>query len=172
MIIAATFYSGNIRDAIRAAKFDKNPARLHLVAEAMYHSIDSLKFDFYIPIPTTDERLKARGYNIPSLLTKFLAQRKRKPINEFTLTRNSGPTQYGITPEQRRDNQNMFSPGKSIFSFKNSTALIIDDVVATGTTFDNATNILGQHGIHCICLAAAMSPRTPHYSDTFPTNLA
>jgi len=174
MIVAATFYAGKIRDAIRAAKFEGNPADIEVIAQAMYPCLKKLHKTFaaYIPIPTTKERQISRGYNLPTRLCEFLATQYRAPIMTLALTRNDTPTQYGLSEDDRRENTNLFSPGPEISVILGTDppittppVLIVDDVIATGTTFSQAMKIMADHKIPCTCLAAAMSPRAAHNFD-------
>lgn len=111
--------------------------------------------DIVIPVPLHQKKLKLRGYNQSEYIAAGLAQTLGITINTKCLIRNKATeSQTKKTRYIRYENmQNVFSvtqpneiAGKHI--------LLIDDVITTGATLEACGNILLQHGIKKLSIAA------------------
>ena len=161
-ILAPFFYAGAIRDAIRAAKFARDPRGLKIMAAQIRQKIAHLQFDTIVPIPTTAERLNARGFNLPDIIADEIKRDDTAIVH--ALARNNGQTQYGTDTHQRLANAlTLFRVrGNEARRLTGKKTLIIDDVTATGATLLAAYNLLAPYTHILHCLAAARSPRAKH----------
>lgn len=89
-----------------------------------------------VPVPTTDERIRARGYNQAALLADVVAGRVHRPVAHQALRRREGgASQTTLSPERRRENvREAFEPGPAVGRVRGSSVLLIDDVLTTGAT--------------------------------------
>lgn len=94
-------------------------------------------FDFLVPVPLHPKKLKIRGYNQSTIISKGLKKALNITINESGLVRNSfNKSQTNFSKFDRWNNV------KSIFSvtkpklFRNKHILLIDDVLTTGATIE------------------------------------
>ena len=102
-----------------------------------------------IPIPLHNSRLKKRGYNQAEILAKELSKRLNiKMINVLERTKNTRP-QVGLKREERIKNiADAFSLIPNLPNLPNSpTIFLIDDVLTTGATLNEAANVLKRSGV-------------------------
>lgn len=107
------------------------------------------KLDFIlVPIPLSRKKYRSRGYNQAELISRELSKKFGwKNINLLERVIDT-KTQVGLTKEERRDNIHgafkLFS--KFAPKIKGKNILLIDDVVTTGATFNEATSVLKYAG--------------------------
>jgi ComF family protein len=148
---AAALFETPIRDAIHALKYDKRESVAEPLAdileevwkqEAELHSVEAL-----VPLPIHRRREKERGFNQSALLAQRLSQRLSLPVLEGVLSR---PVyrrpQVGLSAADRASNvEGVFqvSPSEAVAGRK---LLLVDDVMTTGATCNEAARTLLQAG--------------------------
>ncbi len=107
-------------------------------------------YPILIPIPLTAHRLQKRGYNQSEILANNLG--KRFGFTVVNLLKRSKETkpQYGLKREERMENmRGAFGIADSkwfMYHGTKRTALLVDDVVTTGSTLKEAANVLKRNG--------------------------
>lgn len=123
------------------------------MSRAMAARLDALPPDvLLVPVPTTSERLRTRGYNQARLLADALAHRLGRPCTDALERRGGGPSQVALHPSQRRTNVNRVfgtSPGLPVAG---RPVLLVDDVLTTGATACAAARVLGDAGASRVTL--------------------
>jgi len=112
-------------------------------------------FDFIIPVSLHWLRLVQRGYNQALILAKPLSRKLKIPIRAGALVRiRNNPPQVGLSRNQRKENI------KKVFRLKNSklvqgrNILLVDDVITTGATVDEAAKVLRKAGADKVSVLA------------------
>lgn len=110
-----------------------------------------------VPIPLHAGRRRKRGYNQAQLLAKELSKRSGIPVDANLLRRQKKTrAQKELTDKERHANlKNAFSLGKSEIPYQR--IILIDDIYTTGSTIDEASRVLLEHGAQsvfflCICV--------------------
>lgn len=161
-------YGGYLKRAIAAFKYDLKPemgelfgtllakawldARLHLPA----HKITVL------PIPLHGDRQKERGFNQAELIARRFCEITKYDLKPFLLQRiRNTEAMFGLNSTQREENiKQAFTLGKDFQRLNsNSSVLIIDDIYTTGTTAKEACQVLQNHQIKIVGIAAIASSR-------------
>ena len=139
-------------------KFQNMKAAAAVLAELLNEQLPSFPAGVVIvPIPTAPSHIRERGYDHMLLIAKYLADSRRLPV-ETIVGRNNTATQHHANRENRLlQAQTAFrlnhlpDPGKIY--------LLIDDVVTTGSTIDQASRLLTEAGaIHVWVGALARQP--------------
>lgn len=118
-----------------------------------------------VPVPLHWRRLMARRYNQSAELARAVAHRTRNPICTDLLVRPRATSpQQGLSRTERRDNQRgaiIVNPRRAERA-KETSVLLIDDVMTSGATLAAATEALrvsGAQDIHVLTLARVAQGR-------------
>jgi predicted amidophosphoribosyltransferase len=109
-----------------------------------------------VPVPTTPERLRARGYNQAGLLAERVASTHDLPLSEALVRVGASRSQTALTPAERRENvRGDFapSPGPDAAGVvRDAHVLLVDDVLTTGATASEAASVLADMGARTVTL--------------------
>lgn len=157
-IFAALVFRGVCKKLVYQFKFQPNLNDLRkMMGELMYEgliqqevAVDILnKNDFvFIPIPLTRERLRMRGYNQAELLSRELSRFFLAPTLNALMRIKRTTSQVGKTRDERRENI------KDAFALRvdqhvdvqKKIGILVDDVVTSGATMNEAARILKKAG--------------------------
>lgn len=99
----------------------------------------------FVPIPLHAGKLRMRGYNHADLLAGALAKYFHLPKRSILLREKPTVSQFGLSREARQEN--LRGAFTLRFSPKAETAILVDDIVTTGTTFQEASKVLKRAGV-------------------------
>lgn len=113
--------------------------------------------DLIVPIPLHVNRLRARGFNPAATLARAIARQTKSRLDtDLLLRERDTPTQTNLGRRARRKNvRGAFACARAA----RANIWLIDDVVTTGSTLEEAARCLrkaGAESVHAICVA-----RTP-----------
>ncbi|MDR1349505.1 MAG: ComF family protein [Zoogloeaceae bacterium] len=108
--------------------------------------------DCVIPLPLHPERLKERGYNQALEIARHCARARCLPLDASSLSKcRATPPQSGLSLKARRKNlKGAFSCARD---FSGQRILLIDDVLTTGATANEAARILKLHAAARVAIA-------------------
>lgn len=120
---------------------------------------------FVVPVPTTRQRLRERGYNQAELLaTEYARQTGRQVVHALTRTRGNS-TQTTLQPLARKANvATVFRVAPSSVQLRNASVVLVDDVLTTGATASACALALkgaGVRGTGLMTFARALGSRRP-----------
>ena len=114
-----------------------------------------LDFDLIIPVPLHWQRLLKRGYNQSQLLARFLAKKINLPLASSVLVRTQNtPPQVGLSRNQREKNLKKAFLVKKPSWIQGKKVLLIDDVITTGATIQEASKTLKRAGAELVGVLA------------------
>lgn len=153
-------YQGIMTQLIPAAKFG---ARWHLfgvLAELMLqHFALEARPDFLIPLPLHKARLQERGFNQAQEIGQTFAQHLGLSLNTFALQR-VRDTEHQARLSEKARRKNMRRAFLALDIVKDKRVAIIDDVMTTGASMDEAARALKQAGArHVEAWVLARTPR-------------
>lgn len=144
---SATRYAGAAKGLIWSLKFDRAQAAAdiagRLLAVRYGRQLDGDVL--VVPVPTASKRIRKRGYDQAVLIARSFARHagcKYAPL----LVRYGAQEQIGASRQQRHDQL------RGVFSLKKPGAvsgariILIDDVLTTGATMEEAAALLKAHG--------------------------
>lgn len=103
--------------------------------------------DVVVPVPLSTARLRQRGYNQALLLAKAWATKHGVPCAPHALVRTMDrPAQSGLSKTQRRKNVRGVFAVECRDTFDEKHVLLVDDVMTTGATADEASKTLLRAG--------------------------
>lgn len=107
-----------------------------------------------VPVPTTAQRLRERGYNQAQLLAAaFAAVTGREPVHALIRTGSSG-SQTALRPLERKRNvaRTFQSDARAAARIRDADVLLIDDVLTTGATASACALALSAAGARRVAL--------------------
>ena len=119
-----------------------------------------LKVDVLLPIPVHKKRLRQRGYNQSTLITKEVAKELNLSYSEDVLVRNKNTkAQKELSPEQRLANLNAtFACSEEAKKYRK--VLLVDDIYTTGSTIEACTRLLKEKGVREVYYVSLAIGRT------------
>ena len=147
LLVPAAYRSGYDKERanpfsrlIRLAKNGKGETASIVLGEMLADYIETKsdlrsKIDLIIPVPSSSDRLRLRGYSIPVLVGMAISYRFRIPLfeNVLKLSRNTEETRGLSVQHKQRILQGAFRVDKPD-TVKGLRILLIDDIMTTGTT--------------------------------------
>lgn len=115
---------------------------------SFYNQIKNSPQDFIlVPVPLHKKRLAWRGFNQSEILSKNISKELGVDIfSELKRIKNTPPQIDMADKKQRQENiKNAFLCGKSN-KLKYKIAILIDDMVTTGSTLEECTKVLKKNG--------------------------
>lgn len=154
---AATFYQGAMARAIGAFKdheqLDALPFLIHGIFK-LAEVVSELEA-VILPVPTTTNRLKERGFYPVGILAKYLSMMAELPLYQGVVRPVEGLHQRHLGREERLSNL----AGAFVLDYPppSDTILLFDDVSTTGATFAEVAGVLWEDDpnltIYGLCLA-------------------
>ena len=157
-------YEGPVRDALLRYKFEGRDCYAETLGQILAETVReelSDQYDELTWVPISPQRLRERGYDQARLLAEAVGRCLGKtPMATLEKTRNN-PRQSGMADEKaRRDNvKNAYSPLDPDW-FRGKRLLLIDDIITTGATLDEAARTLRRAGAKDVVAAALAQPVT------------
>ena len=156
------YFEDKLREALHAFKFQgRKDVGRHLVSLAR-EKIAALspKIDTIVPVPVTEKRLKARGFNQSFIISEEISRITARPVEHMALIKiKETSDQFTLAKDERRRNI------KGVFAVKNPPAvagkrvLLVDDLLTTGYTVREAARVL--HRARARSLTVFALARTP-----------
>lgn len=158
-IRAFAAYSGVFKQIIPQFKYQSRLGLATLFGQMLHTTykrhFKTMDIHLVIPIPLHASKLKQRGFNQAYLLVhhlekEFVKEVKKKPdwsIDIQTLIRKKRTeSQTGFDVDQRKRNLKDAFILKNAEAVKQKNILLVDDVLTTGATCDEAARVLYRHG--------------------------
>ncbi len=164
-IRAPLIYRGKAREILLELKYHKNSGLAlplgQLMADYWKSFSDDAGRDFLVvPVPLSRERLTARGFNQARLLGEVVAREAGLVIEDILTRKRNTPPLYHLNNQQR----NLVLRGAfrlqtvSTARVTDRKILLVDDIVTTGSTLNEAATILlaaGACQVSALTAAAA-----------------
>ncbi len=124
-------------------------------------SITPLNYSCVVAVPLHPARERERGYNQSALLAKQLAERSGIKYDFTVLSRiRATPSQTKLSRTERQ--RNVTGAFAVIVKQEIGRALLVDDVITTGSTVDACVQVLKRAGIKTVDVLALANPVPGH----------
>jgi ComF family protein len=136
-VFAASSYHDPLKALILAKRWSHYHAATQLGRLVVEHTpIDSLMFDYIVPVPLHWTRRMTRGFNQAAVIAEVISKKTGKPIVE--LVRRKQRTQFQLhlkAPLRQANVQDAFElVAVDAHLYAGATFLIVDDLMTTGAT--------------------------------------
>lgn len=140
-------YNGALKEMLHKLKFEGESKFLQPLAEEAVFLVQKYGescFDMVVSVPTDAARRRQRGFDIPeSIFSGALAVKGAWQPQVLARIKATAP-QYGLTPDKRCSNvRGCFAVQGDV---RGAKILLVDDILTTGATLDEAAKTLKQAG--------------------------
>lgn len=160
-VIAPLHYQTPIDRFVPRMKFGKKLIYTYLLGKLLAEYIKGLQIkampEVLIPVPLHPKRLRERGFNQSTEIANILKKYLKLPVDQSVLIRKK-PTQAQTRLKAKDRNKNLRGAFYSPKSTNYEHVALIDDVLTTGSTAQEASKILKKQGVKQVsvwCLARA-----------------
>jgi ComF family protein len=157
-IVALGGYDEGLREAVLRMKRPSQDAIAlavgRLLAARCQELLADVRPSLIVPIPMHWARRLRRGGNSPEVLAGCLAEAFSAPARRHVLVRcrHTSP-QWPLTPQQRHENVRGAFRVRRPDAVKGATVLLVDDILTTGATCNEAARRLKQAGAATVAVA-------------------
>jgi ComF family protein len=164
-VFALGDYTGELRAAVLRMKHGADErlalAISALAGEAFERPLRELALDVSLPVPMHWFRRIVRGLNCPAVVAEQFAQRLNIPSSRLLVRRRFTAIQGDLPPSRRRANvRNAFRLRYPAY-FRGARVLLIDDVITSGATCDEAARILKRSGAEFVAVLTICRTQPP-----------
>lgn len=145
-------YDGTAKELVRLYKFQRAQAAGKLLAHALHQTIPYLPGSVIVPVPTASSRRRQRGYDHTKIVaTQLSSLAKLETAN--VLVRLGQSRQVGSKRSSRiMQMKNAFRVVNE-HQLTSKHVILVDDIVTTGATLEEAAGILKKAGAKSVSAA-------------------
>lgn len=115
-----------------------------LIQQELFSKLDKTNA-LFVPIPLHSKRLRERGYNQAEILAYDLSKRFMIPTK--TMLKRSVQTERQVGKTQKERRENIKGAFKVVNRVEQKTVFLVDDVVTSGATMNEAAKALKRVGV-------------------------
>jgi predicted amidophosphoribosyltransferase len=150
-------YDGPARELVTRLKYRNHRAAVAWLADGMAALLEPPPGAVVTWAPTSERRRRARGFDQAELLAAAVARRWGVPCRRLLTRSSASPPQTGLSLAARRRGPTFAGAPGAIDA---GAAILVDDVVTTGSTLTAAAGELRAGGVGWVVgLTAARTPR-------------
>ncbi|MBP3313345.1 MAG: ComF family protein [Oscillospiraceae bacterium] len=161
LCVSPLSFEGMVRESIHRYKFGGRRFYAKTYAPLMASSIrrELGDFDAITFVPISKKRRSVRGYDQSELLAQLLGEILQKPALSCLKKCKHNPTQSGLQHgSERAKNVRGVYEGIHPEAFRGKCILLVDDIITTGATLEECSNILTKAGAKkVVCATLAMT---------------
>lgn len=144
-------YRGDLKNLLARFKFYHQPWLVKCLREPLLKFLLAVKletrYDALAPIPMTLSRFVERHYNPAAVIAKEMSYLSGIPVVPLLKKIRATPSQHDLSGEERKTNLRGCFEVKNKRVAKGLNVLLIDDILTTGSTAQEAGRALKQAGI-------------------------
>ena len=153
-------FSGVLKEAIHLLKYDKKLILVDKLANLMDGIVDLFEGEFHylVAVPIHKKKQRKRGFNQTELLSDKISKMRGIPILSGLTKEIDTPHQVGLDYSERMQNvKGSFRWKGNKKQIEGKRLLLIDDVMTTGSTVNECSNVLMAEGAEVVCILTLAS---------------
>ncbi len=161
LCVSPLTYEGQVRESIHRYKFGGRQFYEKTYAPLMAAAVGQElgDFDLITYVPISQKRRRKRGYDQSELLARSLGELLHKPVLSCLRKRRDNPAQSGLLHgSERVKNVHGVYEAQNMENFHGKCVLLVDDIITTGATLEECSNVLAGAGAgKVLCATLAMT---------------
>lgn len=155
-------YDDIFKQAVRQMKFNSHPEYAEKLSYPLADAVraefgDKIELITYVPMHKN--QIRDRGYNQAKLLAERLSDRLKIPCEALLVKHKMNLPQHSLTANERKLNVRGVYKAVSEEKIKDSTVLVVDDIITTGCTLGECCRMLKKAKAKEIICAAVCARR-------------
>lgn len=150
-------YEKPVKKLIHQAKFNHNFMNLTVLSQLLTQHVKKMLLStnhlLILPVPLHKKRLKNRGFNQSLEIAKIISKNLKIPLNKKSVIRKKATQPQAQMPADLRFH-NVKNAFTTMANFENKNILLVDDVMTTGQTVNEASIALKKAGASNIVVCA------------------
>ena len=143
-IWSAAKYDGVAREIVTKMKFAQRLTLAEVAAERMVRTVGAGRHPYFIPVPASPARQRARGFDLAYALARLITHECGWMTLYFE--RDDGPRQVGRGRTARQNDPPKVRPINASLPLLEDEVWLVDDVATTGSTLLACADVLRQQG--------------------------
>lgn len=146
------------KDIIHRLKYEGQKDAAAVLARLMQEKIsdEGIRVEAVVPVPIHSSKKAARGFNQAQLIAEEIAAAEDVPLWDCLIRTKKTEEQFHLDKLHRTLNvHNAFCINLVYNSKKYKTVLLVDDIYTTGSTVDECSKVLKQHGVEKVYVVTA-----------------
>jgi ComF family protein len=143
--IAALDYAFPADALVQALKFRGELALASVFSSILLRRLGGEKVDLIVPVPLSNPRLRARGYNQAVEIARPIARALRARLDYLVLVKDRHTKPQAELPYAERV-KNVRGAFQCTRALPNATVAVVDDVMTTGATLEEVAATLKRAG--------------------------
>ncbi|WP_353348960.1 ComF family protein [Oceaniserpentilla sp. 4NH20-0058] len=162
-VLCPFVFKGAIAQLLQRFKASPKVLGLECLLEPLLMQLQEVEYDVVIALPYHWRRLIVRGHNPTYILAKNISRHLHTPISSPLHRQKPTQSQRHLDKTQRRSNMRhaFCIPPKLVSQVRHKRILLVDDVLTTGATANEAARVLKQHGARSVVIACIARTPTP-----------
>lgn len=143
-------YQSPVKELLHGIKFYRKPWLMNLFHQDIENLIpatqEQICYDYVVPIPLDGGKILDRGFNQSELLARFISKNAGIPVKSLLSKRWKTLPQSSLHREERKANLKGIFRIRQKEKVRGKNFLVVDDIVTTGATAEEAAQTLKAHG--------------------------
>lgn len=151
-------YRDRGKDIIHKLKYEGCRDAAYVLARLMYRKLrdENVSFQAVVPVPIHKSKLETRGFNQAELIAERISQLSGTDFWDCLLRTKETTEQFKLDKIHRMLNvHDAFCKNMMYNGVKYDDIVLVDDVYTTGSTVNECSRILKQHGVQRIYVITA-----------------
>lgn len=154
-------FDGLVQDILHRLKYGGEAELAQTIGWFMSSKLKKMNWtiDVIMPVPLHPDRLKERGFNQSHLLADAIGWECGIDVNPGVLIRDRNTeSQVGLTRMERMHNVRGAFTVNGSGEVRGKRILLVDDIMTTGSTLDECSRALKEHGANKVYFITAACP--------------
>ncbi|RDY22829.1 ComF family protein [Romboutsia maritimum] len=163
--ISCIEYNDMSKKMVLSLKYNNKTYMSKYIASIMKDKleIENINFDYILFVPLHKIRLRRRGFNQSEKIAVYLGKITKKPVINIIDRKKYTKKLYKLNKKEREKELKEAFSLKDNGSIKNKNVIVVDDIFTTGTTVNEISKLLKNHGVSQVFIITLLTKNIDTY---------